>query len=86
MDQSSAEMRANYPRLIKAGSVIMIKIMAVLVVLAFLHNLFAVDIHINHAKHEFNVQLVLNDCQHASVDKALKLAAHYLLPRGLVDM
>jgi hypothetical protein len=84
MDRPSTEMRASYLQLIKAGCAIMIKFMLVLVLLAFLHNLFAVDIHINHVKREFAVQLIVNDCQRASLDKVLKFAAHYFMPRGLV--
>jgi hypothetical protein len=86
MDQPTSALRASYPRLMKAGIAVMIKFMVVLVVLAFFHNLFAVDIHFNHAKHEFAVQLIVNDCQHMQLAKLLNLAGHYLVPRGLAGI
>lgn len=86
MNRLAANMRTNYPQLMKASFVILTKCMLVLVALAFFHNLFAVDIHINQAKHEFAVQLIVNDCQHMQFDKLLKLAGHYLVPHGLAGI
>jgi len=73
----------NYPQLMKTSFVVIAKLLVVVVMLAFFHNLFAVDIRINQAKHEFAMQLVFNDYQHMQLAKLLKLAGHYLVPRGL---
>lgn len=86
MDRDLVQKHVSYPQLIKAGIVIMTKFMMVLVVLAFFHNLFAVDIHINQAKHEFAVKLTLNEAHRIPVDRLLKLAGHYFLPQGNVSL
>ena len=64
----------------------MAKLLLVLVVLGFLHNWFAVDIRINHTKHEFAVQLIVNNFKHVSADSLLEIANRYLFGRCFVAL
>ena len=83
MSQDATALRANFSRLLHAAFAISAEIMVAVVVLAFMHNWFSVDIHINHARHEVAVQLIVNDVQHMPVQKLLKLAGYYFNSQGL---
>lgn len=82
MNQMASGQRAGFPKIMKTVVGVIVNLVVLLFLLAFLHNVFAVDIRINHATHQIGVQLIFNDLPHVSAVKVLQYAGHFLCPQS----